>query len=320
MIVAATIPMGALLPGTPLLRTAEAVPDVHVPVLVEEIVRLLAPVRGGRYLDGTFGRGGHSEALLRAAPGCRVLALDRDPAAAGPAAELAAREPGFQFRNADFRNLETALGQEGWDRVDGVLLDLGVSSPQLESAGRGFSLRRPGPLDMRFDPTRGESAAEMLDRMDAPEIADLLYRYGERRSRAIARRIVARRPLSTTGDLRAAVIAATGPGRGRLDPATRTFLAVRAAVNREEDALEAALESGPARLAVGGAMAVVAWHSEEDRPVKQCFRRLARTGAFELATPRPEWPSDAEIRRNRRARSARLRVLRRVASDEGAAA
>jgi len=211
--------------------------------------------------------------------------------------------------------MEREIAREGWDSLDGILLDLGVSSPQLDTPERGFSLQEQGPLDMRFDPARGETAAEMLSRMDVRQIADLLHHYGERRSRAIARRIVARRPLGTTGDLRAAVIAATGPARGRRDPATLTFLATRAAVNRESAALEAALEAGPRLLATGGIMAVSAGHSEEDRPVKHCCRDLARSPGFELETRRPVRPSEEETRFNRRARSARLRVLRRVAGE-----
>ncbi len=292
-------------------------PGSHTPALLDAVLRFLAPVPGGRYLDGTFGRGGHSEALLRAAPGSRVLALDKDPAAFPAAAALSAREPGFRFRQADFRGLEGELAREGWDRVDGILLDLGVSSPQLDSPQRGFSLRDPGPLDMRFDPGRGETATELLNRMDVRQIADLLHGYGEPRSRAIARQIAARRPLGTTGDLRAAVIAAIGPGRGRRDPATRTFLAIRAAVNRENEALAAALEAGPGCLAPGGVMAVIAWHSEEDRPVKQLFRSLSRSPGFVLETRRPVFPTEDEIGRNRRSRSARLRVLRRVIAGDG---
>ncbi len=290
-------------------------PHHHVPALRDAVLRFLAPVAGGRYLDGTFGRGGHSEALLSAAPGSRVLALDKDPEAAEAAAALSARAPGFRFRQADFGDLDRELAREGWDRVDGILLDLGVSSPQLDSPERGFSLRDPGPLDMRFDPGAGETAAELLNRMEERALADLLHAYGEPRSRAIARRIVERRPLGTTRDLRAAVIAATGPGRGGRDPATRTFLAVRAAVNRENEALAAALEAGPRHLAPDGVMAVIAWHSEEDRPVKQRFRALARSAEFTLETRRPETPSEDEIRNNRRARSARLRALRRVGED-----
>lgn len=287
-------------------------PPAHVPVLREAVLRRLAPRRGGRYLDATFGRGGHSEAILQAAPGALVLGCDKDPEAAAAAAALARREPGFRFLRGDFRDLGALLDRAGWNRVDGILLDLGLSSPQLEAPERGFSLRREGPLDMRFDPGFGETAARLLDRLEEREIADLLFEMGERRSRAIARRIARRRPLATTGDLRAAVIAAVGPGRGRLDPATRTFLAVRSAVNREPEALAAALEQGPGRLRCGGVMAVIAYHSGEDRLVKHRFRELAAEGAFELDARRPERPGADESRANRRSRSALLRSLRRV--------
>lgn len=315
--------MLAVSPGAPptaLLLSLDRLPmsssevHEHVPVLLEETLARLAPRRGGRVLDATFGRGGHSRAILDAAPGVRVVGLDRDPEAAAAGSELAAADPGFRFLSGDFSDLAEALRAVGWDQVDGILLDLGVSSPQLEDGERGFSLRRDGPLDMRMDPGAGESAAELLDRLDEPEIADLLYASGERRSRRIARRIAARRPLRTTGDLRAAVIAATGPRRGRIDPATRTFLAVRRAVNREDEALQAVLAEGPVRLRPGGAMVVIAYHSGEDGPVKRRFRELGGSDAFAVETPRPVRPSEAERQSNRRARSARLRCLRRIAA------
>ena len=295
------------------------VPPVHLPVLRDTVVDWLAPRPGGRYVDATFGRGGHTTAILDADPGALVLGLDKDLEAAEAAAALAAREPRFRFLPADFSELAAALDDAGWDRVDGILLDLGLSSPQLETPGRGFSLRRDGPLDMRFDCRSGETAAELLDRLDEREIADLLFGMGERRSRAIARRIAARRPLRTTGDLRAAVIAAVGPRRGRIDPATRTFLAVRSAVNREPQALAAALHQAPARLARRGVLVVISYHSGEDRPVKHGFRRLAEQSGFELGTRRPIRPDEAECRANRRSRSACLRILRRVGEDEAAA-
>ena len=295
-------------------------PPVHVPVLRDTVVRWLAPRPGGRYLDATFGRGGHSEAILEAAPGALVLGLDKDPAAAPAATALAAREPRFRFFPADFAELGPALDAAGWDRVDGILLDLGLSSPQLETPERGFALRHDGPLDMRYDPSSGETAAELLDRLDEREIADLLFGIGERRSRAIARRIAARRPLRTTGDLRAAVIAAVGPRRGRIDPATRTFLAVRSAVNREPQALAAALHAAPARLREAGVLAVISYHSGEDRPVKHAFRRLAAQSGFALGTRRPIRPDEAESDANRRSRSACLRILRRTGAGGSAAA
>ncbi len=301
-----------MLPEAPLSTPLPTRLPAHLPVLRDEVVRFLAPRPGGRYLDGTFGRGGHTEAILRAASGAEVLGLDKDPAAAPAARALAAAEPRFRFLAADFGDLAAALDRAGWDRVDGIVLDLGLSSPQLETPERGFSLRSDGPLDMRFDPCSGETAAALLDRLDEGEIADLLFAMGERRSRAIARRIVNRRPLATTGDLRRAVIAAMGPRRGRLDPATRTFLAVRSAVNGEPQALETALDQAPARLRAPGILAVIAYHSVEDRPVKHRFRALAGESAFELGVRRPVRPGEAERRENRRSRSARLRILRRV--------
>ena len=372
-------PSGADAPRRP-DRPTEARP--HQPVLLDRVLHHLAPRPGGRYLDATFGRGGHSEALLEAAaaanstptatpatgsadpdrPHADLLALDRDPAALPAAAALAEAHPGFRFVRRDFADLDAVLDEIGWARLDGILFDLGLSSPQLDGPapsgpqgapdsetdhapghpaphpapdperGRGFSFRRDEPLDMRFDPDGGgETAAELLDRLEEREIADLLHAAGERRSRAVARRIAARRPLRTTGDLRAAVIAAVGPKRGRLDPATRTFLAVRRAVNREAEALAAILAAAPKRLAPGGALVVIAYHSDEDRPVKHRFRELAASAPrsadpdaeaahapdaepeYEVVTRRPERPDAAECDENRRARSARLRVLRRRA-------
>ena len=298
--------------------TASEIPatPAHVPVLRDTVLRWLAPRAGGRYVDATFGRGGHTRAILEAAPGALVLGLDKDPEAAEAASALAGRESCFRFLAADFSELGSALDRTGWDRVDGILLDLGLSSPQLETPERGFSLRHNGPLDMRFDPESGETAAALLDRLDEPEIADLLFGMGERRSRAIARRIAARRPLRTTGDLRAAVIAAVGPRRGRIDPATRTFLAVRSAVNREPQALAAALHAAPGRLRKDGVLAVISYHSGEDRPVKHCFRRLAGQPAFEVGTRRPVRPDEEESRANRRSRSACLRILRRTEEED----
>lgn len=332
--VAALGAAGQRSPGTPRTPrpTTEPAP-AHEPVMVGRVLHHLAPRPGGRYLDATFGRGGHSRAILEAAAGqpddppAALLALDRDPAAeAAAAAEIAAGHPGFRFLRRDFAELDAALDEAGPrapDRpgLDGILLDLGVSSPQLDApdpgtpdTGRGFSFLRDEPLDMRFDPGGGdETAAELLDRLEEPEIADLLFAAGERRSRAIARKIAARRPIRTTGDLRAAVVAAVGPKRARLDPATRTFLAVRRAVNREAEALDRALDKAPALLAPGGALVVLSYHSDEDRPVKHRFRELAAAGGFTVETRRPERPDEDECARNRRARSARLRALRRHA-------
>ena len=380
----ARLPSGNDSPRSPSGTDAPRRPDrptkarPHQPVLLDRVLHHLAPRPGARYLDATFGRGGHSEALLEAAaaanstptappatgsadpdrPHADLLALDRDPAALPAAAALAEAHPGFRFVRRDFTDLDAVLDEIGWARLDGILLDLGLSSPQLDGPvpsgpqgapdsetdrapghrvpdpapdperGRGFSFRRDEPLDMRFDPdSGGETAAELLDRLEEREIADLLHAAGEHRSRAVARRIAARRPLRTTGDLRAAVIAAVGPKRGRLDPATRTFLAVRRAVNREAEALAAVLAAAPRRLAPGGALVVIAYHSDEDRPVKHRFRELAAAGPrsadpdadrnaepeYEVVTRRPERPDAAECDENRRARSARLRVLRRRA-------
>ncbi len=319
-------------------------PDgVHVPVLLDAAVSALVQRAEGVYVDGTFGRGGHARAILaRLAPGGRLVALDRDPAA-----EQAARgidDPRFAFRRAWFSEAPSVLDAMGIDRIDGALLDLGTSSPQLDDAQRGFSLRFDGPLDMRMDPTRGETAAEYLARVPQRELTEVLRDYGEERlARSIAAAIVARRatrPIARTGELRELVAQAVGPrtrGDWRQDPATRTFQALRIAVNRELAELEAALPALARRLATGGRLAVISFHSLEDRIVKRFVAaasapfagdaRLARVPIRADALPRPPLravgravkPAAAEIAANPRARSAVLRVAERTAAPWPAA-
>jgi 16S rRNA (cytosine1402-N4)-methyltransferase len=333
---AATDPAPATLPAT--------VPDVsgHAPVLLAEAVDLLAPAVSERdhsrhhYLDGTFGGGGHTRALLAAsAPDGIVLSIDADPAAAGRAAALGA-EPGvgerFRFVPGNFRDLAAIARAEGVVPLDGVLLDLGLSSFQLDSPERGFAFRFDGPLDMRFDPARGESAADLVARLPEEELAGLIWRLGEEpSSRRIARALVQareREPIATTGRLAALVEAAVGGRRGRdTHPATRTFQALRIAVNDELAALEEALAGAMDVLTPGGRLAVIAFHSLEDRIVKAF---IARESAECLCPPglpicacghRPRLakvtrkavrPSPAEVATNPRSRSAVLRVAARL--------
>ena len=293
---------------------------MHVPVLAEELVEYLAIGPDAVCIDATYGRGGHSARMLRRlGPGGRLLAFDRDPEAAADAARRFAEEPRFEFVHAPFSQLGEQVAQRGLaGRVDAIAFDLGTSSPQFEDAARGFSFDREGPLDMRMDPASGQSAAEWLGRAGEREIADVIFRYGEERhSRRIARAIVARRrerPFATTTDLAATVARAVPGRRGRIHPATRSFQAMRIFINRELDELHAALAAALEILAPGGRLAVISFHSLEDRIVKHFVRDAVRSEpprlrvVERLVRPRPD-----EIAGNPRARSARLRAAERCA-------
>jgi 16S rRNA (cytosine1402-N4)-methyltransferase len=302
----------------------------HIPVLLDEVIHALAITPGSEIVDGTFGAGGYSQAIL--AGGARVYAFDRDPDALSEGADLAGRSGGaLRLYSACFSDLDTVLLADGVTDVDGVVLDIGVSSMQLDRAERGFSFQKDGPLDMRMAQD-GMSAADFVNEADEAEIADVIYRYGEEhRSRRIARAIVAARPLSTTAQLAAIVRKAVGhkPGAPK-DPATRAFQAIRIHINRELDELTDGLEAAERMLKPGGRLAVVTFHSLEDRIVKQFLRR--RSGAegagsrhipvvanagpastFEKADKAIR-PSEAELNRNPRARSATLRTATRTAA------
>jgi 16S rRNA (cytosine1402-N4)-methyltransferase len=278
-------------------------------------MELLAVRPGGLYVDGTVGLGGHAgEILRRSAPGGRLLAFDKDPEAlALSAARLREFGDRVRFEHADFREIPDRLAGES---PQGVLVDMGVSSLQLDEASRGFSFNAEGPLDMRMDPTQGFTAAELVNRLPERELADVIYRWGEEHaSRRIARAIVdtrRRRHFTTTTELAEVVRRAAGRARRPgLDPATKTFQALRIHVNRELEGLGAALESIAGVLAPGGRLAVIAFHSLEDREVKQTFRALAARG-FRLLTKKPLVPGDEETARNPRARSAKLRAIERL--------
>jgi 16S rRNA (cytosine1402-N4)-methyltransferase len=287
----------------------------HIPVMLDEVMEQLAPVSGGVYADVTVGGGGHSRAILeRSAPEGRLIGTDRDPAALDAAG--AALQPfgkRVTLRKARIRDLREVLDALQVDRVDGVLADLGVSSAQLDQQDRGFSLANDGPIDMRMDPTEGETALELIGRSDPETLANLIYRYGEEhRSRRIARslkRAYEEGELETTGDLRRAVHRATGPKRGRIDPSTKTFQALRIAVNEELADLEAFLGSMPSVLKMGGVVAVISFHSLEDRMVKHTFRD---NDSLAPLTKRPMIATEDERQRNPRSRSAKLRAARRV--------
>jgi 16S rRNA (cytosine1402-N4)-methyltransferase len=291
----------------------------HEPVMVAEVLDLLSPARGGLFVDCTVGLGGHSRALLDAGAD-RVLGLDRDPSALAIAAEtLAAYRDRVELVHADYRELDRVLDTRGIAAVDGTLADLGVSSLQLDAEGRGFSFRRDEPLDMRMDQTSGPTAAEWLRAVDEEKLANVIFEYGEERySRRIARAIVSSRgstALETTGQL-AAIVRRAIPHRGyqRIDPATRTFQALRIWVNRELAGLDTFLVGAARRLLQGARLAVITFHSLEDRIVKHTFRAIEKAEeAMRILTKRPLGPADAELARNPRARSAKLRAIARVA-------
>ena len=292
---------------------------VHEPVMTAETVALLAPSRGGLFVDCTVGLGGHARALLEAGAS-RVLGLDRDPEAL-KIARVRLEEFGdrVELVHADYRQLGRVLDDRGVAGVAGTLADLGVSSMQLDAEGRGFSFRRDEPLDMRMDQSQGPTAAELLDQTGEEELANLIFEYGEERySRRIARSIVeARRraPITTTGQL-AQIVRRAVPRRGyqRIDPATRTFQAIRIWVNRELDHLEVFISETCTRLLAGARFAVITFHSLEDRIVKHAFRALAQGRmALQILTKRPIVPGDTELDRNPRSRSAKLRAVERLA-------
>jgi 16S rRNA (cytosine1402-N4)-methyltransferase len=289
---------------------------LHEPVLLAESMELLAVRPGGFWVDGTVGAGGHAaEILRRSAPDGRLLATDRDADALEAAAPaLAPYGERARLVHGDYRELPELLDET----PNGILLDLGVSSMQLDRPERGFSLKNDGPLDMRMDPRGGITAADVVNRLPEGELADIIHHYGEERAaRRIARRIVERRrraPFRGTLDLAEVVrSAARRPRGGGIDPATLTFQALRIHVNRELEELGATLGRLARRLAPGGRLVVIAFHSLEDREVKQAFRSAA-AGGFRILTRKPLRASDEEVRRNPRARSARLRAIEREAA------
>lgn len=300
----------------------------HVSVLPQETRHGLALKPGGRYIDGTVGGGGHSESILSAAPDVELLGLDADPAAIERAAlRLAPFGARVKLVNANFARLGEVARAHGFDQVDGVVLDLGLSSDQLEDRERGFGFQTGGPLDMRFDPTRGETAADLVNNLDQDELADLIYRYGEDpASRKIARALVAARPILTAQQLADAIEQALGR-RGRIHPATLTFQALRIAVNDELGSLMSVLPQATEVLKPGGRLAVISFHSLEDRIVKEYFRsasrerlvqpddrpdQLARPATLKLITRKPIVPGDDEVAVNSRARSAKLRIAEKL--------
>ena len=305
-------------------------PATHLPVLFAEVMEGLAVKVDGTYLDGTFGRGGHARGVLRQlGPGGRLLVMDKDPDAIAVASQLAGEDARVSWYRGSFADLaDWPLAAEG---LDGVLLDLGVSSPQLDVAERGFSFGKDGPLDMRMDPESGESAADWLARASEKEIADVLWTHGEeRQSRRIARAIVARRgqePLQRTAQLAELIASVMPRGDSKTHPATRSFQAIRIHINRELADLEAGLDAAMTRLKPGGRLAVISFHSLEDRIVKQFMARHAKAPPANRRMPEvtgfvptlrlidgAQKAGEAELAGNPRARSAVLRVAERLAA------
>jgi 16S rRNA (cytosine1402-N4)-methyltransferase len=291
----------------------------HVPVMTAEILQFLRPEHGGLFVDCTVGLGGHARALLEAGA-TRLVGLDRDLDALALAAEtLAPWRERVELVHADYRAIADVLAERQIAVVDGTLADLGVSSMQFDAPGRGFSFQRDEPLDMRMDRSQGETAADFIARATEVELADTIFRYGEERfSRRIARALVETRretPVTTTAQL-ASIVRRSIPRRGytRIDPATRTFQALRIWVNRELDGLDRFLEAAVSRLRAGARFAIITFHSLEDRIVKHTLRALERNEALiRVLTKKPLTPDENEVQRNPRARSAKLRVAERMA-------
>jgi len=301
----------------------------HQPVLYHEIIHALQPKNKGRYVDGTLGAGGHARGILEAcAPDGRLLGLDVDPQALALAREtLAPYGERIRLRQASYDSLAETLREIGWDKVDGILLDLGLSSMQLDSPERGFSFQQDALLDMRFDPASPTTAADLVNTLSGNELADLIFRYGEEHaSRRIAQAIVKARPLQTTRQL-AAVIESVVPRKGRVHPATQTFQALRIAVNDELERLENVLPQALAALRSGGRLAIISFHSLEDRIVKEYFRReskdqvnppyeriyeIEKKATLKEINRKVIIPGEAEVKANPRARSAKLRIAEKL--------
>jgi len=310
--------------------STEETPPAHQPVLYQEVLEALHPHPGGFYLDGTVGLGGHARGILEAiAPNGQLLGLDVDPQALQFAGQrLAAYSSRMHLHQGSYGQMEKHLYEVGWVALDGILLDLGASSLQFDRSDRGFSFQKEGPLDMRFDPDSPLTADQLVNDWPESELADALFRYGEEpKSRRIARAIVNARPLHSTVQLAEVIAKAVGGRRTGIHPATRSFQALRIAVNRELESLEAALPQAMAALKPGGRLAVISFHSLEDRTVKLFFRQESRDcicppeqlactcghkATLKEITRRPIRPSDQEVAANPRARSSRLRVAERL--------
>jgi 16S rRNA (cytosine1402-N4)-methyltransferase len=301
--------------------------QLHLPVLYQLTIESLCPYSPGLYVDGTVGAGGHAWGILETcSPEGQLLGLDVDPQALALANQrLSSFEGRVNLIHASYRELQIQLGKQGWKQVQGILVDLGLSSMQLDTPGRGFSFQAEGLLDMRFNPDSSLTASDLVNNLPEKELADLIWRYGEDpQSRRIARAIVQSRPLSTTLELAEVALRVCGQQRHRTHPATRTFQALRIAVNQELQALEEFLPQAVQALAPGGRLAVISFHSLEDRIVKQFFKRESQgcicpphqpvctcdhKASVSLVNRKPIIPAEEETQANPRARSARLRIV-----------
>ncbi len=302
----------------------------HIPVLYQEVLDLLQPQPGGLFIDGTLGAGGHTAGILEeTAPDGRVLAFDKDPEAIGFAdARLTEFGDRVTLVNKSYADMPTVAPALGFDQVDGILLDLGLSSRQLDDGTRGFSFRYDAPLDMRFDQTQGQTAADLVNNLSEAELTDIFWRYGEeKQGRKMARIIVANRPIVTTTQLADLIEANTGQRRRRIHPATLVFQGLRIAVNQELEAVESGIPAAINLLKPGGRIAVISFHSLEDRFVKRLFRDLSQDcicppeqlvcncdhrATVKLVTRKAVKAAGAELDTNPRSRSARLRVAEKL--------
>lgn len=306
------------------------IPASHISVLYHNIIESLRPISPGKYVDATVGAGGHAWGILEAAsPAGQLLGLDLDPVALELADQrLKAFAGRYRLKHTSYTTLLQTLQQMNWGQVDGIIIDLGVSSMQIDSPARGFSFMKEGPLDMRFDPTQLTTAADLVNTLSEEDLADIFYRYGEERhSRHIARAIIANRPFHTTLELANIIEKSVGRSSGKIHPATRSFQALRIAVNQELQSLENFLPQAVSALKPGGRLAVISFHSLEDRIVKQFFRKessdcicppdqpvctCGHKASIIEVTRHPLTANESEIAENPRARSARLRVAEKI--------
>ncbi len=305
-------------------------PFPHQPVLYHEIIHALKPHSPGKFIDATIGAGGHAWGILEhSSPDGRLLGFDQDPQALALASQRLSPFKGrFELVNTSYINLQSEMRTRGWEQVEGIVFDLGVSSMQLDMPQRGFSFQTEGPLDMRFDPNQDTSAADLVNDMPEEELAQIIWRYGEERyARRIAQGIVRARPLRTTTQLAEVIYQVLGGRKERIHPATRTFQALRIAVNDELAAIGKALPQAVTALSPGGRLAIISFHSMEDRIIKQFYRQESKDcicppgqpvcncghkASLRVITRRPIQPGEAEIEKNPRARSARLRVAEKL--------
>ena len=306
-------------------------PFPHQPVLYHEIIHALKPHSPGKFIDATIGAGGHAWGILeQSSPDGQLLGFDQDAQALALASQrLSQFKDRVELVHTSYVHLQSEMRARGWEQVDGIVFDLGVSSMQLDMPQRGFSFQKEGPLDMRFNPTQSISAADLVNEMPEEDLAQIIWRYGEERyARRIARAIVRTRPLRTTTQLAEVIYQALGGRKERIHPATRTFQALRIAVNDELAAIGEALPQAVTALAPGGRLAIISFHSMEDRIIKQYFRQESKDcicppdqpvcncghkASLRVITRRPIQPGEAEIELNPRARSARLRVAEKLA-------